>query len=755
MDPVQHKLSFRPRARLVSILGAQMISDQAVGLIELVKNAYDADGTEVEIQLLDLVGQASAVVVVRDNGSGMTLDDVTRKWLSPGVDHKEQAKVAHQPSPLGRLPIGEKGVGRFAVHQIGRRLELVTRAIGTREIAVAVDWDAFDEPDAELESLKVPVVERDPVVFLGSATGTLLRMSGARVPWTPKLLEKVQRTLRRLQSPKEIASPTPFRISLKCPENPDVERIDPSDLLDHAHYEFKVLVEPDGHCDYEYVCRHPARAPREKTGTADLGALAKEELQGAKSQCGPFWINLYVWDRTRDYLAKSGVSKDDLDAQCGVSLYRDHLRVLPYGEPGDDWLFLDRDRIQDPSGRIGNNQVVGLVQILQETNLLLRDKTNREGLIENEAFLDLRALTRAAMRVFQPLWKSDRPVDDRDARRRGGTLGEARTVAIALRDTVRDDVLVPVPGPRVAPESPAAAKDSSNVPSTGFPGRESRDDAVTDVPPAPATVIHVSQRQAVAMIIDSLAGAAAAEREREQRIDQLLHLAATGMAAERVVHEFGRQVSHALAAVSDLQSASRGNGRAAASLSVLQTCIDTLRNEFRVLAPYEAVERSERTRDVEVRDCAELALVLNHEALEREGITASVEGESFRVRARPAALVQVLDNLVHNACWWLAQRPRENGRRLRLLIDRGRRKVLVADSGPGIHEEAQDHVFEPFFTMRGGSGRGLGLYISSEIMKRMHGALRLARDDERTTVSEWATGAVLVVDFPAANDGTV
>ncbi len=57
--------------------------------------------------------------------------------------------------------------------------------------------------------------------------------------------------------------------------------------------------------------------------------------------------------------------------------------------------------------------------------------------------------------------------------------------------------------------------------------------------------------------------------------------------------------------------------------------------------------------------------------------------------------------------------------------------------------------------MRGGSGRGLGLYISSEIMKRMHGALRLARDDERTTVSEWATGAVLVVDFPAANDGTV
>ena len=102
-----------------------------------------------------------------------------------------------------------------------------------------------------------------------------------------------------------------------------------------------------------------------------------------------------VWDRSRDALVTSGVPRSELDAMAGVSLYRDGLRVLPYGEPGNDWLFLDQERIQAPAERIGNNQVIGLVEVDQSTNLLLRHKTNREGLIENDAFLDLRTLVRA------------------------------------------------------------------------------------------------------------------------------------------------------------------------------------------------------------------------------------------------------------------------------------------------------------------------------------------------------------------------
>lgn len=106
---VQHEAAFRPRARLVSILGEHLISDQAVGLVELVKNAYDADVTEVEVELLDLGRPENTTVAISDNGCGMTMDDVRTKWLSPAVDHKERDKRENRRTPLGRLPIGEKG----------------------------------------------------------------------------------------------------------------------------------------------------------------------------------------------------------------------------------------------------------------------------------------------------------------------------------------------------------------------------------------------------------------------------------------------------------------------------------------------------------------------------------------------------------------------------------------------------------------------------------------------------------------------
>src|SRR5207245_8760200 len=154
--------------------------------------------------------------------------------------------------------------------------------------------------------------------------------------------------------------------------------------------------------------------------------------------------------------------------------------VLPYGEPGDDWLLLDQERIQDPSGRIGNNQVIGLIQVLQERNLQLRDKTNREGLIENEAFLDLKAMARAAIRLFTTYWKKDRPKDDSHERKREGSLELAKDVATALKQTASENVRVELPR--------AAATEE------GEPG---------DAPQTGASRTTVTQREAVEILIEN------------------------------------------------------------------------------------------------------------------------------------------------------------------------------------------------------------------------------------------------------------
>src|SRR5262245_18164737 len=97
-----HEFQFRPRARLVSILGEHLISDHAIGLIELVKNAYDADATEVVVEVRDTADTENTAVTIRDNGCGMSVDDIRLRWLSPAEDHKEQEKRANRRTRLGR-----------------------------------------------------------------------------------------------------------------------------------------------------------------------------------------------------------------------------------------------------------------------------------------------------------------------------------------------------------------------------------------------------------------------------------------------------------------------------------------------------------------------------------------------------------------------------------------------------------------------------------------------------------------------------
>ncbi|MFE5215983.1 MULTISPECIES: sensor histidine kinase [unclassified Streptomyces] len=714
-----HSVAFRPRARLVSVLGEHLISDQAVGLVELVKNAYDADATEVTVELLHLADQATALVVVEDDGSGMTLDDLVGKWLSPAVDHKERKKQRSERTLRGRLPIGEKGVGRFAVHHLGRRLRLVTRAPDCDEICLDVDWDKFDATDTFLDGLRLTAVERSPEVFVGGSTGTRLEISSSRGSWNEKLVRKVHRTLKRLQNP--VGEVADFRVELVCPDYPELQDVDPTDILDRAHYEFRALVDADGGCDYEYTCRHPAVASRTRSGTESLLALSGDELTGRAPDCGPFWVNLYVWDRSSNFLQKNGVSRRELDAHCGVSLFRDGLRVLPYGEPGNDWLFLDQERIQAPAERIGNNQVIGLVLVDQTTNLRLRDKTNREGLIENQAFQDLRTLVRSVVRLFTSHWRRDRPAER--TRQRPVTAADgirtAKALASAIEKTARDDVPV-----RWSPTPPP--------PHSVVTGNADPDPAAT-----------LTQRQALSELVNELDGVSADLQEQQRRRDIMRQLAATGLAAERVVHEFGRQVRAAMTHLQQLEGITRGDDKTRDMLRAVAVSLRTLRNEFRVLAPYESAGRADRVRSTSVADAVRLALLLNQHNLASEGIDVSVEGDDFQVRSRPAAVVQILDNLVHNASYWAAVDQAASGR-IVVHLRPADRQVLVVDSGPGVHPEIANRLFQPFSSLKLG-GTGLGLFISAELARSLGCTLRLTNQPEQP---DELGGAAFVLEFP-------
>lgn len=780
VSETSRKAVFQPRARMLSLLGEQLISDQAVGLIELVKNAYDADATTVTIELSGLHDKETTNVLVRDNGSGMTIDDIEQKWLSPAVSYKERQKKNRQRTRLGRLPIGEKGVGRFAAHQLGRKLQLITHASRALEIVVDIDWDDFDQEDAYLNDIAISLSEREPQIFRGNSTGTMLIIKHARTLWTETLVAKIQRALRRLQSPHPGRNKPDFSITFVCPDFPAYQNIASTDILDRAHYFFEGVITEEGILDYEYHCRHPA-VPRHDDGKQDYSLVpaALPEMHAPIPSCGPLYLNFYVWDRTQNYLQKSQISRADLDAMAGISIFRDGLRILPYGESGNDWLDLDKERINSMSERIGNQQIIGYVEIFQEETLALRDKTNREGLIENEAFRDMRALVRAAINVFISHWLRDRPKASKQTKE-NAPVESAKDALEKARDLARKVVnetsdrsqpaaeTTPTPTEQSEQQTcqtvqttvftgarPSSASDTPGEPSqptNQFIQSALQNHALSAVekapepgssPEQPASVTSLFQHQELLQLLNLLNEAVSYqqmnEANNEQQQQMLMHLAATGMAAERVAHEFTRQVNAALVLLGDLRTASRGNAAALRMISLLDTCIETLRSESRVLAPYDAGFRLQRIRLMKILEPIQTAAILNKEALDTTAISLEIQGEDFEVAGRPASLVQVFDNLIHNACFWL--RHQSNTRHIRITLDPVTRTISVEDNGPGIPAHMYERIFQPFVSLRNG-GRGLGLYITQELLSAMRASIELDK--------AYTSGARFIVRFPGS-----
>src|SRR5882724_3657597 len=98
-------LILKPRARLILQLGDQLIKNESIALLELVKNAYDAGATIVDIHMQKLTDPEHGEITIRDDGIGMDTDIVQNVWLEPGSDYKSQlleklVARKHRPSRL-------------------------------------------------------------------------------------------------------------------------------------------------------------------------------------------------------------------------------------------------------------------------------------------------------------------------------------------------------------------------------------------------------------------------------------------------------------------------------------------------------------------------------------------------------------------------------------------------------------------------------------------------------------------------------
>src|SRR5439155_1074075 len=161
----------------------------------------------------------------------------------------------------------------------------------------------------------------------------------------------------------------------------------PSELLQQPDYAISGDIDSRGNYALTYI----NHGRKEKIPPGNFG-------KPSRPSCGPFEIELRVWDRDRPgiqrlaeiFHKKQSEIRNELDRSAGVYIYRDKFRVLPYGEPEIDWLRLDHRRVQNPTLRVSNNQVVGCVLISADQNPTLKDQSDREGIFASQAFEDLK-----------------------------------------------------------------------------------------------------------------------------------------------------------------------------------------------------------------------------------------------------------------------------------------------------------------------------------------------------------------------------
>lgn len=214
-------------------------------------------------------------------------------------------------------------------------------------------------------------------------TGLVMVLEGLRDQWKQKELIKVQKELRLLVAPNFLQEDA-FIPILDASEFHLEEEVVVNDILDLSYAKIKAGVVENGN-----VIQINYQDKKNRT------SVLKRLVQKKPLVCGELDVELYYFVRDTEHLTSKDLNvrhaRQILDQFCGIKIYRDGFHIKPYGDVGNDWLLLDQNKVKDThSYLVGNNQVIGIVNISEESNPLLVDATNREAIIENDAFNDLK-----------------------------------------------------------------------------------------------------------------------------------------------------------------------------------------------------------------------------------------------------------------------------------------------------------------------------------------------------------------------------
>jgi signal transduction histidine kinase len=722
------KLHLRPKGRMVKILGEHLIRDNTVGVMELIKNGYDADAENVLVELRDLADPSRTEIIIADDGTGMTEATIKGPWSEPAHGGKQEDKDRQKTTKKGRRPLGEKGVGRFAAQKLGRYLDMITRPENEQvEYHVSVDWDTFDRSDTYIDEVGLTLEKRKPVVFTGTHHGTRLEIREPRIPWRKSDVEKLQGALIKLLSPTNRIGD--FVVQFVCPDYEDLQSLDRGDILEKYQFKIDCRIDDKGKAKYTYLHRFPdGKVDPTEVPDSYVWSNASEEWEKYNPACGPLRVVIYAWLRKASNLESYAITKAQLDALSGIGIYRDGFRVLPYGDTGEDWLGLQLRRTNQPGEKYGINQVVGMVEITQDKNRELIDKTNREGLQENQAYTDMKDMVLVVVSILE--------TESIEERAKQTKPTESVKELKAQREELKKKIEELENRPQKVVEMPVLQAPATTPQEQTSPQQMTKQ-TVVEVP-----IQELQGLKETAEEVDSAADEAVQELSivQEDKREAFLHLMGIGLAAERFTHEFDR-----LTGILDVNLKSLEKVHPLESpVRALRRITDVLKNEVALISVARYVRKEEAHPTTSVKTVIGLTFNAHEDGIEASKIQVDyTPGPDFVVEISTASLSQVIDNIVANAIYWLGSKTEVADRKLSVVVNPEERSIIISDNGAPLAHHIKKALFrEPFITSKP-NGRGLGLYISHQILKEHKASIEFL--DEKDSRNKYGGTAFILL----------
>jgi signal transduction histidine kinase len=726
---------FQPYARLMNIIGDQLITDKKVAVIEIIKNSYDADAEKIQVRFFNMSGindPASKKVdepyiEIEDDGDGMTLEIIKEIWLRPATPNKLNKKKQNLSfTKKGRIIQGEKGVGRFAIHKLGEKIELYTKALKNDEVKLSLDFtefnpekaDLFNQPTEKYRLLKEVQNHwsvNNPAEKLKKPKGTLIRIFSLRESWTAKDFTDLYKAIGKLIPPND---PNSERLKIVVETGFDIELYVNSrlyfsenvttfdDVIERAPFELSGSINKVGELSFDYRSKVTNRRLKSKISLTPGEGLANHEYDlysfnhwfkkiDRKPHCGSIRFSLYAYDlnnRDKTIITNSMIDfiKDNF-----IYVFRDGVRVYPFGEKEYDWLELDKLRSVVKAGAFPSyNDLVGFIYISQDDNPLLKDSTNRQGMMNIDgAYDDFRYSVLAATEILNAESKIDK---------------EKRRLDMQKPLKQSDDMVL---------------------------------DTFSSLKKCLERIKDTETLQKANKFLDVVQKQTSLMKDRMETVEDLAGL---GMAVEKASHDSLMLLSKMRGNLKDwikrLRKDDYSKDELLSFMAILDESLEILVEEMQIIQPLFKIQRKS-IQDVSLFESIEKVTKYFRRDLENKVDIKIIKDKDVIIKTNTGLILQILINIVDNAIYWVNKNGLKN-KEIIFKINSANNTLIIADNGKGIREDVTPLVFNEFFSLKS-NGRGLGLYIVKEILLRINADIDIIQEEKKKI----ASGANFFIQF--------